>query len=148
MIIFYVYLLKCHNCFKNIKFEYLFYTGHSKNIKQRLEQHLKQRAKYTKRYRGQIDLVYFEVYSTKKDAMKREKEIKDFSRAEKEELSKERYRIFCEKCGNIMLPKHLQNHGDVFQCIICNFWKELKIDWDYFKIFKKFNFVFTYDTDN
>lgn len=135
---FYVYLLKCYNCFKNIKFEYLFYTGFSKNIKDRLNQHLKQRVKYTKRYRGKIELVYFEIYFNKGEAMKREKVIKKFSRNKKEELINIKYKVFCEKCRGIMRPKH-QNHGKIYQCNICKFWKELKIDWDYINIFKNFN---------
>jgi len=86
MEVFYVYLLKCHNYSKKVKHEYLFYTGYSKKIKDRLEQHLKQRVKYTKRFKGKIDLVYFEIYFNKREAIKREKEIKKFSREKKEKL--------------------------------------------------------------
>jgi putative endonuclease len=143
-----VYVLKCHNCSKKIKHKYLFYTGYSKKLRIRLEEHLKQRVKSTKRYRGKVELVYFEVYFNKRDAMIREKEIKKLSREKKEELIDLKYKVFCNKCKGLMLPKHLQNHGYIYQCDLCKFCREVKIDWSYFSNFKNFRFILSYDNDN
>ncbi len=64
------------------------YTGWTNNLKKRLEAHNKGTgAKYT-RGRTPVILKYFETFSTKEDAMKRECEIKKLSRQGKENLIK------------------------------------------------------------
>lgn len=74
----YTYILKC-------KDETL-YTGWTKNLKKRIEDHNSGKgAKYTKSRRP-VQLVYYELYDTKVDAMKREYEIKHMTRKEKLKL--------------------------------------------------------------
>ena len=64
------------------------YTGWTNDIKSRVAAHnSKKGAKYTKG-RTPVMLVYLEIFDTKKEAMKREAEIKRFTRYEKEALIK------------------------------------------------------------
>lgn len=65
------------------------YTGYAKDIEQRIAKHNSgQGAKYTK-IRRPVELVYQEVFDTKSEAMKREYEIKTFSRQKKLQLISE-----------------------------------------------------------
>ncbi|MCU5747055.1 GIY-YIG nuclease family protein [Staphylococcus sp. SQ8-PEA] len=71
----YVYIVKC-------KDESL-YTGYTKDVPQRVIKHNKGLgAKYTK-IRRPVVLVYQEMYTSKSKALKREYEIKQYSREEK-----------------------------------------------------------------
>lgn len=77
---YYVYLARCADD--------SLYTGYCINIKEREEKHNKgEGAKYT-RNRGPVKIVYFEKYSNRADAMKREAEIKRWPRIKKVELIK------------------------------------------------------------
>ncbi len=77
---FYVYLLRCR--------DNSLYCGYTKNLDNRLEKHNKGTAsKYTSRRRP-VRLVYFEKQETISSAMKREIQIKKFSKKEKELLVK------------------------------------------------------------
>lgn len=70
-----VYILQCNDD--------SLYTGYTVNIEERLKLHEAGKgAKYT-RGRGPFRLVYTERYSTKSEALKREYEIKQWSRAKK-----------------------------------------------------------------
>jgi putative endonuclease len=63
-----------------------FYTGSTRNLHERLKRHRKKRgAKFTKG-KGVMQLVYFEEYLTRAAAMKREKQIKGYSRKKKSKL--------------------------------------------------------------
>lgn len=63
-----------------------FYSGVTKNIKERMKRHNRGRGgKYTKQKRP-FKLVYCEELNDLALAMRREKEIKDFSRLRKEKL--------------------------------------------------------------
>lgn len=74
----YVYMLRC--CDDSL------YTGWTNNLEKRFKAHCEGKgAKYT-RGRGPLELVYFEVFNDKKDAMKREYFIKHLSKKEKEKL--------------------------------------------------------------
>lgn len=74
----YTYILECG--------DNTFYTGWTNNIEKRLQAHINGKgAKYT-RGRLPIKLVYFEKFSTKSDAMKREHAIKSMSKKEKIKL--------------------------------------------------------------
>lgn len=74
----YVYILKCGDD--------TLYTGWTNNLEQRVEVHKKGRgAKYT-RGRLPIELVYFEEFDEKSDALKREIKIKKLSKIEKLKL--------------------------------------------------------------
>jgi putative endonuclease len=78
----YVYILRCA--------DNTFYTGWTNNLEKRIKAHSSGKgAKYTKA-RKPLELLYFEEYKTKKEAMKREYEIKQFSRQKKEELIKKK----------------------------------------------------------
>ena len=64
------------------------YTGWTNNIKKRLQAHNRgQASKYT-RSRRPVTLVYAEPHATKQEAMRREAEIKQLSRKQKEALIK------------------------------------------------------------
>ncbi|MBF7017917.1 GIY-YIG nuclease family protein [Staphylococcus durrellii] len=77
----YVYIVKCKDG--------SLYTGYAKDVEQRVMKHnLGQGAKYTKNRRP-VTLVYQEVHDTKSNALKREYEIKTYSRNKKLQLIKE-----------------------------------------------------------
>lgn len=76
----FVYILKCA--------DNSLYTGITNNIKSRLSKHINGKgAKYTK-IKGVKKLVYSEKFKTKSKALKREMEIKGWSRKEKLVLTK------------------------------------------------------------
>jgi len=77
---YYVYVLLCEDG--------TFYTGYAKDIKSRLKQHKKGiGSKYTRTHKPS-KLVYLEQFITRVEAMRREQEIKTYSKARKEELIK------------------------------------------------------------
>ena len=64
------------------------YTGWTNNLKKRIKAHNDGKgAKYTKTRRP-VELVYYEKFVTKEEAMSREYHIKQLSRAQKLELIK------------------------------------------------------------
>ncbi|MBS4803443.1 MAG: GIY-YIG nuclease family protein [Clostridium sp.] len=74
----YVYILKCS--------DNTLYTGWTTSLEKRLKAHNSGKgAKYTKP-RLPVEIVYFEEFQDKKDAMKREYAIKQLSREEKLDL--------------------------------------------------------------
>ena len=74
----YVYIVRCRNG--------AFYTGITTDLTRRLEQHNQGKgAKYT-RANGPVELVYSEVAQSHGQALRREREIKRFSRGKKLEL--------------------------------------------------------------
>lgn len=76
----YTYVLRCR--------DNSLYTGWTNNIEKRLEDHNNGRgAKYTKARRP-VELVYYELFETKEEAMRREWQIKQMKKSEKEELIK------------------------------------------------------------
>ena len=78
----YTYILKC-------KVDSL-YTGWTNDLKKRITSHNAGKgAKYTKARRP-VELVYYEEFQTREEAMKREYAIKQLSRKEKEALIKTR----------------------------------------------------------
>lgn len=71
----FVYLLKCS--------DNTLYTGWTTCLQKRVKLHNEGKAaKYT-RARRPVEMVYWEVHQTREAAMRREIEIKSFSRAEK-----------------------------------------------------------------
>ena len=75
---FYLYILRNQNN--------RLYIGQTNNLQRRLQDHRnKNAAKYVKDY-GDFDLVYTEEFSTRAESMKREKQIKGWTRAKKEAL--------------------------------------------------------------
>jgi len=74
----YTYVLRCSDG--------SLYTGWTNDIERRIEDHNAGRgAKYTKPRRP-VELVYYEEYQTKEEAMKREYAIKRLSRSKKLQL--------------------------------------------------------------
>ena len=75
---YYTYLLKLNDG--------TYYCGYTNDLKKRLKAHNEKRgAKYT-RSRLPAELVYFETFEEKSDAMKREAAIKKLKRSEKQKL--------------------------------------------------------------
>lgn len=74
----YVYILKC--------IDDSLYTGYTNNLEKRIKTHNSGKgAKYT-RCRLPVELVYYEIYETKNEAMKREYRIKQMNRIDKLKL--------------------------------------------------------------
>lgn len=57
-----------------------YYVGSSSNLESRLKDHNKKghKAKYTRKQKGEWDLIYSEKFETRSEAMKREKQIKSW----------------------------------------------------------------------
>jgi putative endonuclease len=76
----FVYILECED--KSL------YTGHSFNVAERFAAHCTGKgAKYTKSHRP-LKILYTEEYGTKIEAIKRERQIKGWSRKKKLEFIK------------------------------------------------------------
>jgi len=88
MSVYYVYILETIS--KNNKKR--FYTGYTNNLLRRLTEHQKGTGARFCRGKKNIEIKYFETYTGRKDAMRRELEIKTFTRKEKMNLIKN----FCE----------------------------------------------------
>ena len=74
----YVYILRCA--------DQTLYTGITNRLQQRLRAHNAGKgAKYTKSRRP-VELVYYEQFETKEEAMRREWEIKQLTHQQKEKL--------------------------------------------------------------
>lgn len=74
----YTYMLRCSDD--------TFYIGWTNDLEKRLKAHNEGKgAKYTKSRRP-VELVYYEAFSTKQEAMSREFHLKQLSRKEKEQL--------------------------------------------------------------
>lgn len=94
MSVYYVYILEttANNGKKS------FYTGYTNDLYRRVSEHKKGTgAKYC-RGKERVELKYFETYTERKKAMRRELEIKTFPRLKKMELVRE----FTEKTDNMM----------------------------------------------
>ena len=73
----YTYIVKCS--------DKTFYTGWTNDLEKRIEMHNSGKgAKYTKA--RPVELVYYEAFDTKEEAMSREWHIKRLSRSEKQKL--------------------------------------------------------------
>ena len=83
----YIYILQC-----NRNGESTFYTGMTTNPKRRFRQHKNCQSKYTKRFNGNIYMVYLEELSHRDKkivgsmAWKREKQVKKYSTNRKKQL--------------------------------------------------------------
>lgn len=74
----YIYIVRCNDG--------TYYTGWTNDIEKRVKTHNEGKgAKYTKTRRP-VTLVYYESFQTKEEAMRREWEIKQMKRGEKEKL--------------------------------------------------------------
>lgn len=80
----YTYMVKCGDG--------SLYTGYTTDVSRRIKEHNQGKgAKYT-RSRLPVSLVYYEMYETKTDAMRREYDLKQLTRNEKMKLVKEFHR--------------------------------------------------------
>ncbi len=78
----YVYMIRCK--------DNTLYTGWTNDLYKRIKSHNNGNgAKYTK-YRGPVELVYYETFDNKSEALKREIEIKKLTRIEKLDLIKKK----------------------------------------------------------
>lgn len=76
----YIYIVECRDG--------TYYTGYTNDIKKRIKAHNEGKgAKYTNSRRP-VKLQYTESYQTKSEALKREYEIKQLTRLEKQKLFK------------------------------------------------------------
>ncbi|HKC04280.1 MAG TPA: GIY-YIG nuclease family protein [Patescibacteria group bacterium] len=75
----YIYILLCD--------QKIFYVGLTSNIKLRFKSHQNKYNFATKKF-NEIELVYKESYKTRFEAERREKQLKDWSRAKKTALIK------------------------------------------------------------
>jgi putative endonuclease len=82
MSLYYVYILE--TIAKNNRKR--FYTGYTNNLYRRLEEHKKGTGAKFCRGKKSISLKYFETFSERSSAMKRELEIKTFTRKQKIQL--------------------------------------------------------------
>ncbi|WP_085522390.1 GIY-YIG nuclease family protein [Tuberibacillus sp. Marseille-P3662] len=74
----YIYIIECHDG--------TFYTGYTNRLERRIQAHNEGRAaKYT-RGRTPVTLRYYETFTSKTEAMKREYAIKQLTKLEKEQL--------------------------------------------------------------
>ena len=75
------------------------YIGQTNNLEKRIKEHKNKTSKSAKYIRSfsSFELVYSEVYNSRKEAMKREYQLKQLSKAKKEALIKE----------DLKLPKKL-----------------------------------------
>lgn len=86
---FFVYILRCYRNPKdrsNNKHKFYFYKGYTNDIKRRYLEHKQGYSKYTKRYKGRVEVVYIEIIKDKSKkiertrAIRRELQIKKWSR--------------------------------------------------------------------
>ena len=74
----YTYMVRCK--------DNSLYTGWTNNLEKRIEAHNTGKgAKYTKT-RGPVELVYYEQFETKEEAMSREYAIKQMTKKQKEKM--------------------------------------------------------------
>ncbi len=76
-IMWYVYILLCD--------KKTFYVGMTNNLEERLSMHRDKRSFFTKKF-SDLGLIYKENYSTKKEAAKREKQLKGWTHKKKQSL--------------------------------------------------------------
>ena len=82
MSIYYVYILETLANSGKKKF----YTGFTNNLNRRLQEHKNGTGAKFCRGKAKVELKYFETYTERKEAMRRELKIKTFSRTQKKEL--------------------------------------------------------------
>ena len=78
---YYTYILKCklHGRIK-------YYKGITNNLERRMMEHIKGIGGYTKIFNGNIELIYFESFRTRKEARRREIKLKKLTKKKIKEL--------------------------------------------------------------
>lgn len=84
---YYFYILRCS--------DNSLYCGQTNNLKRRINEHNFDKNKSAKYLRAKkpVKLIFFEEYSTLQEAMKREIQIKKWTKAKKEALVKKDYKL-------------------------------------------------------
>lgn len=94
---FFVYILRCYrdpNDRSSNKHKFYFYKGYTNDIKRRYLEHKQGYSKYTKRYKGRVEVVYLETIKDKNKKIEksrargRELKIKKWSRKKIEQVIK------------------------------------------------------------
>ena len=98
----YVYIVRCR--------DQTLYTGWTNQLEKRIEAHNAGKgAKYTKARRP-VELVYFETFEHKSEALKREYQIKQLKRSEKEKhRSTLKFQCF-ERCFSFGAPCRIRTY--------------------------------------
>ena len=90
----YTYIVECEDG--------TFYTGWTKQLENRMRSHNEGKgAKYT-RARLPVRLVYYEVFATRQEAMKREYAVKQLTRQEKLKLFENMPEEVKQECSRVM----------------------------------------------
>ena len=82
---FYVYILRCRDG--------SYYTGHTDNIEERLDDHYTGKTKSYTSTRRPIELVYVSEFPSRYEALSAERQIKGWSRKKKEALIMEKFHL-------------------------------------------------------
>ncbi|MBY8982635.1 MAG: hypothetical protein KGD57_06785 [Candidatus Lokiarchaeota archaeon] len=130
-----VYMLKCYKSRKALQEksdDFIYYTDITKDPVHRLEEHIKKQDIYTKRFKGNVEVSYIELYNDLITAQRRKEQLKKFRRIEKESLITKKVAGVCAKCHDKMIKSIIiDNDGkrkQILQCSGCKFWKVLPID--------------------
>lgn len=78
--IFRVYILLCR--------DNSFYVGHTNNLVKRIKDHNNKNGSFYLKGKLPVKLVYYEIYKTRKEALKRERQLKGWSKKKKINLIK------------------------------------------------------------
>jgi predicted GIY-YIG superfamily endonuclease len=101
----YMYILQCG--------DNSYYTGSTKYLNERLEQHKSgEGANHTRKY-PPVELLYFEEFPTVKQAYEREKQIQGWSRKKKEALIKKNS-VDLKKFSECSNESHCSNYSVAF----------------------------------
>lgn len=84
---YYFYIVRCS--------DNSLYCGQTNNLQRRIQEHNFDKNKSAKYLRAKkpVKLIYFEEYSTLQEAMKREWQIKKWTKAKKEALIKKKFEL-------------------------------------------------------
>jgi len=69
---YHVYVLKCYNHHGKV----IYYTGYTNNINRRIHEHLTGKSRYTKQFKGKIQLVAMKEFRSRQSAISCERKLK------------------------------------------------------------------------
>ncbi|MBN1216822.1 MAG: hypothetical protein JXA99_15455 [Candidatus Lokiarchaeota archaeon] len=130
-----VYMLKCYKnrkALQNKSEDFVYYTDMTKDPIHRLDEHIKNQDIYTKRFNGNVEVSYIELYNDLSSAQRRKEQLKKLRRIEKETLISKKVIGVCDKChDNMTRSIIIDNEGErkqILQCSGCKFWKILPLN--------------------
>ncbi|TXT58659.1 MAG: hypothetical protein BAJALOKI2v1_320009 [Promethearchaeota archaeon] len=120
-----VYVLKC---FKDEeKKDFLYYTDIAQDPIKKINTHFKEQHRYTKRFKGNMEIGYVELYKSLEKAQKRKEQIKKLRRNDKKKLVSKKVTTLCDKCHSEMKRKifiDLEGNREVIlECESCKYWE-------------------------